>query len=274
MVDAVELEAKKARLKQILLTKESWAIAFSGGVDSSLLLAVAKETLPAERLWALTAKGAIFPLWETEEAKSLVSQLGVNHLLIDFDVLTVPSVVSNPPDRCYYCKKTIFQILQKQTHKLGLVALADGSNLDDDSDWRPGTRAKDELGVVSPLKEAGLTKDDIRKLSFAYGLKTWQKPSYACLASRFPYGNELTLAKLKRVEEAEDYLHSLGFQEVRVRYHEGELARLELGPAEQERFLQAELFAQVDSHLKALGFVYVSLDLGGYRQGSLNVGLV
>jgi uncharacterized protein len=221
---------------------------------------------------AVTARSSTYPSRELEEAKELAKSFGANHEIIVSEELEVPGFSENPPERCYYCKKELFGKLVKMARERGFNFVLDGSNADDTGDFRPGMRAKDELGVISPLKEVGLTKAEIRALSQKMGLPTWNKPSFACLASRFPYGERITEEKLNRVEKAEDLLKELGFIQYRVRSH-GDLARIEVSPEEIERFFEKSLREKVVAEFKKLGFVYVSLDLTGYRTGSMNEGL-
>lgn len=267
-----DLQKKYDRLREIIHNSAPLAIAFSGGVDSALLLKAAAEVLPPDRLLAVTASAVIFPAWESREAAELAQLLSVEWLSLPVDVLAAPSVAENPPDRCYFCKKAIFQAVKAEVAQRGFSVLADGSNADDAFDFRPGAKAALELGVLSPLKAAGLNKEEIRALSARLGLPTWNKPAYACLASRFPYGRRLTVEELGRVERAENILRNLGFAEARVRCH-GEVARLEIGPKDFSRFLNEELLALVNRSIKALGFPFVALDLVPYRRGSLNEAL-
>ena len=261
-------ESKAERLRELLRGCGPLAVAFSGGVDSSYLLAAAKDAL-GDRVLALTADSPLIPRAELEEARALCETLGVRQLVIPIEALAIPEVAKNPPDRCYQCKKAIFTRLREEAERAGFAALADGSNADDAGDYRPGERALRELGVRSPLREAGLTKAEIRALSKARGLSGWDKPSMACLASRIPYGDALTRETLAAVEQAEAALHALGFRQCRVRAH-GSLARLELPPEEIARLADDALRREIASRVRAAGFAYVSLDLDGYRMGSLN----
>lgn len=243
-------------------------VAYSGGCDSTLLLNVAHDVL-GDAVMAVTARSETYPSREYEEAREVARALGVKHITIDTSELSVEGFSSNPPDRCYFCKAELFQKLLDVASENGLRFVADGASLDDASDHRPGMRAAAELGIVSPLKEARLTKEDIRQISRSLGLSTWNKPSFACLASRFPYGEEITPEKLKMVEEAEDFIRGLGFRQVRVRHH-GSTARIEVPEGDIDRFLEKGVREKVASRLKEIGYVYVSLDLRGYRSGSLN----
>lgn len=265
------LHEKYEKLKDIFRSMGSAAIAFSGGVDSALLVAAAKEAL-GENAAAVTAVSRSFPKFERREAEEIAEKLGIRHLLCFTDELQLEAFRTNPPDRCYHCKKHIFSQLMEIAEKNGLNAVCEGSNMDDLGDYRPGMRAIAELGVRSPLREAGLYKSEIRILSKEMGLPTWDKPSYACLASRFVYGESITAEGLDRVEQAELYLMELGFRQMRVRVH-GTLARIELLPEDLPRMLEEPLRMQVYDKLKSLGFSHVSLDLRGYRMGSMNEGL-
>ena len=263
------IDAKKDRLYAILQELGSALVAFSGGVDSTLLLKVALDALGSENVLAITATSPTYPQDEFEEACRLAEHLGARQLVIHSEETEIPEFVSNPPDRCYYCKRELFGKLCEIAKNHGLAAVIDGSNVDDSSDYRPGQRAADELGIRSPLREAGLMKAEIRELSRALGLPTWDKPALACLSSRFPYGISISPEKLKQVETAEKFLKQKGFRQVRVRHHD-HTARIEIGRAEFGRFLDETLIAQVVAKLKQLGYKYVTLDLEGYRTGSMN----
>jgi uncharacterized protein len=269
----MELQTTYHRLREVIRSLGSAVIAFSGGVDSSLLLKVSQDTLPG-RILAVTANSATTPAHELAEAIGLARELGVPHLVIDSDELMLPEFYNNPPDKCYICKKRRFTALTALAHEHNMACLADGSNLDDQQDYRPGMRALSELAVRSPLMEAGLTKSEVRRLSRALGLATWDKPAYACLATRIPYGSPLTPEKLRQVDLAEDFIRGLGLsRQVRVR-HYGDTARLEVAPQDLANFLQEEARHRVTAFLKELGFRFVTLDLEGYRMGSLNQALV
>jgi len=263
---------KLEKLEDIIRNLGSVLIAFSGGVDSTFLLKVCLDVLGKDKVLAVTARSSTYPARELEEAKALALKLGARHEIIESEELAVPGFSENPPERCYYCKKELFGKLVRMARERGFNFVVDGSNADDTGDFRPGMKAKDELGVVSPLKEAGLTKAEIRNFSREMGLPTWDKPSFACLASRFPYGEKITAEKLDRVGKAEELLDALGFTQYRVRSH-GDLARIEVLPDEIDRFFDSSLREKVTKEFKKLGFVYVSLDLTGYRTGSMNESL-
>jgi uncharacterized protein len=262
-----QLADKRDHLERILAGLESAVVAFSGGVDSSLLLAVAVRVLGARAL-AVTATSETYPERELAEARSLAVQLGARHREVVSEELDIPEFKHNPRNRCYYCKLELFGKLRTVADEEGLAHVLDGTNLDDRGDHRPGRQAAEELGVRSPLEEAGFTKADIRELSQHLGLPTWDKPAFACLSSRFPYGTAITSERVGQVGRAEDALRGLGFRVVRVRYH-GNVARLELG---EEEFALATgpLREEVSRLVKAAGFVYVALDLQGYRTGAMN----
>jgi uncharacterized protein len=266
------LEQKLSNLKQIIAQYSSALVAFSGGVDSTFLLKVCLGVLGKDRVLAVTAKSATYPERELNEAIKLAEMLDARHRVIESEELNIPGFSDNPPERCYYCKRELFGKLKKIAEKEGLNFVLDGSNFDDTSDFRPGMKAVKELGVKSPLKEAGLTKDDIRALSREMGLPTWDKPSFACLSSRFPYGEKITREKLERVGRAEEVLRDSGFSQYRVRSH-GDMARIEVKPEEMGKFFDRTFREEVATKLKSMGFTYVTLDLLGYRTGSMNEGL-
>lgn len=257
---------KLENLKAIIKDKGGAVVAFSGGVDSTFLLKVAAEVL-GDKVIAVTANSETYPKRELEEAKLFAGTQGIRHIVIETLELEIAGFADNPPDRCFYCKHELFSKLTAIAKENGIKYVFDGSNYDDRNDHRPGMRAAKQLGVISPLKEAEMTKEDIRELSKEYGLSTWNKPSFACLSSRFPYGTKITPDKLAIVGEAENFIRDLGFKELRVRYHDT-IARIEVGRADLERIVT---FAdEITAKLKALGFLYVTLDLSGYKTGSMN----
>ena len=259
-------QEKITRLEAMLQEMGSVLVAFSGGVDSSVLLAMAARTL-GNNVLAVTAVSETYLPEELVVAQELAAALAVSLEVIETMELTIPGFAENPPERCYYCKQELFGKLNSLAAQRGLAFVADGSNVDDTGDWRPGTKAACELGVRSPLKDAGFSKADVRQLARELGLKNWDKPAMACLSSRFPYGQAITGEKVEQVAAAERYLRSLGFVQLRVRHH-GDTARLEL-PV--DRLSDAVAFApQIVSLFKQLGFTYISLDLAGYRSGSMN----
>jgi uncharacterized protein len=257
---------KLKQLQQLLKTMKSCTIAYSGGVDSTFLIKVAYDTL-GENALAVTATSSTYPKRELEDAKRYAQEIGIPHVIIHSEELDLPEFSDNPSDRCYYCKKELFKKIQQITKEHHLNAVLDGSNADDTFDYRPGARARNELGVRSPLKEVGLTKQEIRQLSTFLHLKSSGKPPFACLASRIPYGVKITKERLKQVETAEEYLFSLGIRQCRVRYHD-HIARIEVPRDEIPTIItNAETIIK---RFKTLGFTYITLDLEGYRTGSLN----
>ena len=262
------MKAKLESLRERLRGIGSAVVAFSSGVDSTFLLRVAHEEL-GDRVVAATIRSHAFPKRELDEAATFCRAEGVRHAVVDSEELDIPGFAENPPDRCYHCKRELFGKLLAFARENGLAAVLEGSNIDDDGDYRPGRRAIRELGIVSPLHEAGLTKAEIRALSREMGLPTSDKPSFACLASRFPYGERITASGLERVEKAEQWLLDAGFglTQLRVRSH-GDLARIEVPPADIPRL--AARAAEIAAAFKEFGFAYVTLDLRGYRTGSMN----
>ena len=266
MANGNDIKAKLTRLRALLRETGGIAVAFSSGVDSTFLLKVAYEEL-GEKTVAVTARSHSFPKREQDEAAAFCAREGIRQVVVDSEELAIPGFQQNPPNRCYLCKKELFTKILEIARAEGLSAVAEGSNMDDLGDYRPGLQAIRELGIRSPLREAGLTKDDIRALSRRMGLPTWNKPSFACLASRFPYGEEITVERLTRVECAEQYLLDFSFGQVRVRSH-GDLARIELCAADIPKAVEQR--EKIHAALKGLGFAYVTLDLLGYRTGSMN----
>lgn len=260
--------AEWSRLQALLKDTGGAVVAFSGGVDSTLLLAACRITL-GDRVLAATALSETYPQEEAEGAERLARFLGVAHRFVVSEELDLPEFAHNPRNRCYYCKKELFSKLVDVASSEGLACVLDGSNLDDQSDHRPGSQAASELAVRSPLREAGLTKADIRALSRWLGLPTWNKPSFACLSSRFPYGTAITRDRVGRVGRAESELRRLGFTQLRLRYHE-DVGRLEVLPEQFGLLLELGVAEQVVAIVKEAGFTYVTFDLQGYRTGSMN----
>jgi uncharacterized protein len=257
-------------LENILAPYGSALVAFSGGVDSSLALAVAARALPKHRVLAVTSNNETYLPSELDLARAFVESLGVEHFVVNTRELDDPNYASNPTNRCYFCKSTLYSDLAKLAEEKGYACVVDGANKDDEGDYRPGRKAAKELGVVSVLSEAAMTKAEVRELAKHLGLPTWDKPALACLSSRFPYGQEITPEKLSQVARAEEFLRREGFGQVRVRHH-GEIARLEVGPGELDRaFAMRE---RISAELLDAGFLYVTLDLAGYKPGSLNAAL-
>ena len=264
-----ELLNKYEKLKRYFKDLGSVAIAFSSGVDSTFLLYVAHDVLK-EKCLAITARSCSFPKREFDEATDFCKKIGVRHLVVESNELEIEGFSSNPPNRCYLCKKELFEKIFELAGSEGIDYVAEGSNLDDNGDYRPGLLAIKELGAKSPLREIGFTKQEIRILSAYLGLPTATKPSFACLASRFPYGEIINEKKLMMVDKAEQLLFDLGFEQFRVRIHGENVARIELLTKDFDRMLDESLRLNIYECFKEYGFAYVSLDLKGYRTGSMN----
>lgn len=262
------VQQKYAGLRNLLTGLESVLVAFSGGVDSTLLLRVARDTL-GDRALAVTAASPLFPVADQREADHLAELIGGPRIVINTSELLIPGFSANPPDRCYLCKRELFRLFLEKAGELGLAHVADGSNLDDLDDYRPGLRALKELGVLSPLRECGLTKLEIRLLSRQLGLPSWDKPARPCLATRLPYGVEITAERLAMVERCEEFLRARGFLSPRVRFH-GNMARVEVEIEEMPRILDPALRGVLVSFFKSVGFAYISLDLAGFQSGGMN----
>jgi uncharacterized protein len=265
------LEAKLQRLRESFRAMRSVMVAFSGGVDSSFVLRVAHETI-GERVLALTTTSPTMPDEDRVNAIKIAEALGVRHLVIESNELEIAGYAGNPVNRCYLCKHNLFTVCEEKARALAIKTIVDGLNLDDLHDYRPGIRAAAEMNVRHPLVEAELTKAEIRELSHSLGLSTWDRPASPCLSSRFPYGTQITLEGLRKVERGEQVLRSLGFNIVRVRYH-GEVARIEVEASEIGRMLDVTIRDAVDRQLREIGFRFVAMDLKGFRSGSLNEGL-
>ncbi|MDR1046251.1 MAG: ATP-dependent sacrificial sulfur transferase LarE [Treponema sp.] len=261
------LPEKYQHLLEIIRKPGSAAVAFSGGVDSSFLCAAAFEAL-GKRAIAVTIVSPMLPRSEIECARETARLIGIEHITVEEHGID-DEVAANPKDRCYHCKKIEFSNILRAAGERGITVVLDGSNTDDMGDYRPGLKALEELGIVSPLREAGMNKQDIRELSRQKGLPTWNKPAFACLASRIPYGETIDREKLGRIENAEEALRRAGFLQFRVRSH-GNIARIEVAPEERRRFFDEKTLDIISAEIKAAGFLYAAFELEGYKMGSLN----
>ena len=264
-----EIKQKEKTLEEYLKSLKKVAVAFSSGVDSTYLLKKAKQVLGGNVI-AITAYSDIFPKRELEEAMQFCEKENIKQILIEARQLEKEEFSNNPPNRCYICKKQLFQEMKKIAKENNINELIEGSNMDDLGDYRPGLKAIEELKIKSPLRYAGLYKQEIRKLSKEIGLETWDKPSFACLASRFVYGENITKQKLKMVDMAEQFLISMGFKQIRVRIHGENMARIEVEPDDIEKITKQETKNKIIVEFKKLGFKYITVDLQGYRTGSMN----
>ncbi len=266
-----DLQAKFNRLKACLLDLQSVAVAFSGGVDSTFLLKSAHDTLGRNAI-AVTVTSRLFPEHESQAAAAFCRQENIRQILIPIDELKIEGFAANPPNRCYLCKANFLREIKKTAQEQHVSQVVEGSNLDDLSDYRPGLKAVDELGVISPLRLAGMNKQDIRDLSRQLGLPTWNKPSFACLASRFAYGEPITPQKLSAIGRAEQLLTDLGFEQRRVRL-QNQTARIEIQPEDFDKIMKPQIRSKITVEFAKLGFLYTALDLNGYKTGSLNAAL-
>lgn len=270
-MDSSQLETKLARLRALFLPMKSVLVAFSGGVDSTLVLKVAHDIV-GEGALGLTTTSPTMPDEDLDSATAMAALIGARHLVLESNELEIPGYAANAPNRCYLCKHNLFTVCEHKAREFAIEEVVDGLNLDDLHDYRPGIKAAGEKGVRHPLVEAELGKAEVRALSRALGLPTWDRPASPCLSSRFPYGTRITPEGLDKVARGERLLRRLGFKVVRVRYH-GEVARLELGRDEMDRMLAAELRELVGREFQRLGFRFVALDLNGFLSGSLSEGL-
>ena len=263
-----DLTLKYEKLQKRLKEMGRLVVSFSSGVDSTFLLYAAKEAL-GDRLIAVTASSCSFPERELKEAEAYCRKMDVKHFIVKSEELEIEGFSHNPKNRCYLCKHELFEKIREVADEQGIAEIAEGSNLDDNGDYRPGLQAVAELGIKSPLRHCGFSKQDIRDMSKYLNIPTWNKQSFACLSSRFPYGDLISEEKLKMVDKAEQLLLDMGFHQLRVRIH-GDVARIELDPSEFDKFMKEEVRTEVYSRFKEYGFAYVALDIMGYRMGSMN----
>jgi uncharacterized protein len=266
-----KLDSKLNKLRDILKSYQSVVVAYSGGVDSTFLLRVAGEVM-GNRVLAVTVSSGLMTSRELREAESMAAELGVEHQIVEMDEIQIEGISENSSSRCYHCKRHIFSLITEIAANAGFGEVVDASNLDDTLDYRPGMEAIREMRVKTPLIDAGMSKGDIRELSRRLSIPGWDRPANSCLASRIPYGQRITPEKLRRVEKGEELLHECGFVNCRLRHH-GDIARIEIEPADFEKLLNNSLRKEITGGLKKLGFIFVTLDLEGYRRGSLNESL-